>query len=252
MHIGTSGWVYAHWRGLFYPQEMPQREWFAHYAGHFQTVELNASFYRMPKPETLRKWREQAPRGFIYAVKANRFITHLKRLRAEPSSMTLFFDGVRELGRSLGPILYQLPPNMKCDAGRLDEFASGLPGDLTHVFEFRDPGWFRPEIRRLLEARGLGFCIHDHRDMEVPRWATSQVCYWRFHGDSGGRQGGYSETKLRAAARQMRKQANEGHAVYAYFNNDAHGCAIRDADRLIALAGKGKATRSRKGEKAPA
>jgi uncharacterized protein YecE (DUF72 family) len=238
IHIGTSGWVYEWWRGVFYPEDLPQREWLAYYVARFPTVEINASFYRLQKPESFRHWRDQAPPGFVYAVKASRFITHLKRLKAEPESLDVFFDGVRELGPTLGPILYQLPPNMKRDLDRLEQFADRLPSGFDHVFEFRNAEWFHPDVRNLLEKRNLAFCIHDHGGMEVPRWATGPLAYWRFHGGDGPF-GGYAEEPLHAAARQMRRQIREGYPVYAYFNNDAHGCALHDAERLIAMtAGK--------------
>jgi uncharacterized protein YecE (DUF72 family) len=233
--IGTSGWVYAWWSELFYPERLPQREWLAYYLAQFPTVEINASFYRLQKPESFRRWGEMAPPGFDYAVKASRFITHLKRLNVEPESIAVFFDGVCQLGPALGPILYQLPPNMGRDLARLERFVDGLPAGLQHVFEFRNTDWFHPEVRLFLERRGLAFCIHDHRGMEVPHWTTGPIAYWRFHGDISGPLGGYRDEPLRAAARLMRKQASEGYPVYAYFNNDAHACAIRDARSLMAL-----------------
>jgi uncharacterized protein YecE (DUF72 family) len=234
IRVGTSGWVYNWWRGLFYPERLPQPQWLAHYVAHFPTVEINASFYRLQKPEIFRAWRDAAPAGFVYAVKGSRFITHLKRLKAEPESIKIFFDGVRELGPALGPILYQLPPNLGRDMERLEHFVDGLPSGFDHVFEFRNTEWFEPEVRDFLEKRNLAFCIHDHRAMEVPRWVTGPLTYWRFHGGRG-KLGGYTDVPLMAAAREMRRQIRAGRPVYAYFNNDAHGCAIRDSRRLIAL-----------------
>jgi uncharacterized protein YecE (DUF72 family) len=177
------------------------------------------------------------PPGFVYAVKASRFITHLKRLKVEPESIAVFFDGVRQLGPALGPVLYQLPPNMKRDLARLEQFVDGLPAGFQHVFEFRNADWFHPELRRFMERRELAFCIHDHRGIEVPHWTTGPLAYWRFHGDRSEPLGGYREAPLRTAARLMRKQARDGYPVYAYFNNDAHGCAIRDARSLMVLCG---------------
>jgi uncharacterized protein YecE (DUF72 family) len=240
IQIGTSGWVYAWWRGVLYPAGLSQRDWLAHYVRQFPTVEINASFYRLQKPATYRHWSDQAPPGFLYAVKASRFITHLKRLKAEPESLAAFFDGVRELSPALGPILYQLPPNMGRDLKRLEAFVDGLPAGFEHVFEFRNEEWFQPEVRRFLETRDLAFCIHDHCGMTVPRWNTGPLAYWRFHG-GGEALGGYGREALRKAAREMLRQAAEGRKVFAYFNNDAHGCAIRDARRLMALTGQSSA-----------
>ena len=235
VYIGTSGWVYPWWRGVFYPERLLQREWLGYYVTQFRTVEINASFYRLPTPESLRQWRQAVPPGFLYAVKASQFITHLKRLVPDDNSLARFLDDVaRKLGPSLGPILYQLPPQMKKNATRLDEFAARLPQDLSHVFEFRNAEWFDPEIRAILERHKLSFCIHDHGGLSVPHWVTGPLSYWRFH---GGREpdSSYGQRALRPSAREMQAQIAAGHEVYAYFNNDAHGSAIRDAQALVEL-----------------
>jgi uncharacterized protein YecE (DUF72 family) len=248
VHIGTSGWTYPWWRGVFYPERLPQRDWLAHYMTHFSTVEINASFYRLQKAESFRYWRDAAPPGFVYAVKASRFITHMKRLKAEPESLEVFFAGVRELGPALGPILYQLPPNMKCDLDRLEHFAEGLPSGFDHVFEFRNAEWFQPDVREFLQQRNLALCIHDHHGLQVPRWTTGPLAYWRFHGGHG-QLGAYTEAPLRAAAEHIQRQTADGSPVYAYFNNDAHGCAIGDAKRLIAMTKPGDTAAARETEK---
>ena len=161
LHIGTSGWIYKDWRGRFYPPGVPQHRWFSHYAGTFQTVEINNTFYRLPPPETFRAWRHGAPPGFVFSVKASRFMTHLKKLRDCEEPVARFLEGARELGPHLGPILYQLPPFWKCDADRLRDFVSLLPRDLRHVFEFREPSWYVDDVRAILEQAGVGFCFHD-------------------------------------------------------------------------------------------
>ncbi len=235
VHIGTSGWVYRWWRGVFYPEALPQRAWLAHYVRHFNTVEINATFYRLPNPETFARWREAAPPGFVYAVKASRQITHLKRLKDCAEALSRFLDAARELGPALGPILYQLPPSLKADPERLADFAAILPGGAIHVFEFRDASWFTEAVRAMLEEAGHAFCIHDHHGMAVPRWVTGPVAYWRFHGLSRAPDSGYGEARLRPAAAEMRRTLSQGRDVYAYFNNDAHGCAVRDAARLKTL-----------------
>lgn len=235
VYIGTSGWVYAWWRGVFYPERLPQREWLNYYVSRFPTVEINATFYRLPKPQTFRHWREIAPRGFVYAVKASRFITHVKRLKPDEESLALFLEAARELGSSLGPILYQLPPNLKKDVTLLKNFAKRLPSDLTHVFEFRASDWFTPDVRAVLGQNNLGFCIHDHWGVDVPHWVTGSTAYWRFHGRSGGPEGCYGRKALRSADSEIRAQLAENQDVYVYFNNDAYGCAIRDAQRLADL-----------------
>ena len=142
IHVGCSGWNYRHWRGLFYPGKLPVKDWFRFYAEQFDTVEINNSFYRLPKAETFDKWRDQAPPGFIYAVKANRFLTQAKKLKDCADAVARMRAPVRHLGPTLGPILYQLPPNLRFNLPRLEEFLSLLPRELTHVFEFRDPSWY--------------------------------------------------------------------------------------------------------------
>src|SRR3990170_1646410 len=137
VHIGCAGWVYRHGKGGFYPTELPQKRWFDHYARDFDTVEINASFYRLPLPSTFDGWREKAPPGFRYAVKANRFMTHMKKLIDCEQPLAEFIDLTRRLGSTLGPILYQLPPGMHKNLQRLDAFIERLPGDLEHVVEFR-------------------------------------------------------------------------------------------------------------------
>jgi uncharacterized protein YecE (DUF72 family) len=146
-----------------------------------------------------------------------------------------FYGGVRELGAALGPILYQLPPSLKRDTARLERFAERLPRDLMHVFEFRDPGWFEDDVRGLLKKWNLAFCIHDHHGLRVPHWVTGPLAYWRFHGYSRQPLGNYTKSALLAAAGEMQAQIAQKRAVYAYFNNDAYGCAVQDAQRLIAM-----------------
>ena len=235
--VGTSGWNYRWWRGVFYPEGLPQREWLGHYVRHFDTVEINATFYRQPRTETFARWRGAAPPGFVYAVKASRQLTHLKRLAECGEPLARFFDGIRALGATLGPILYQLPPGFESDARRLAAFAELLPRDLVHVFEFRHVSWFGPQIRQVLERQGLVFCIHDHRQLEVPEWVTGPAAYWRFHGFTRGPDGSYADAALAASAKRMQAELARGVPIYAYFNNDAYGCAVRDAKRLAKMLG---------------
>jgi uncharacterized protein YecE (DUF72 family) len=232
---GTSGWLYRHWRGVLYPDKMPQREWLACYVGKFPTVEINATFYRLPTMAAIEHWRDTAPSAFVYAVKAGRLITHLKRLKDCQDELIEFLARVRLLGSTLGPILYQLPPKFSLDLGRLEAFARVLPDDLVHVFEFRDRSWWIEEVRAFLNEHGLSWCNHDHGGVESPHWLTGRIGYWRFHGVGRGPQCCYKEAELEQAAGRIRKMAAAGTDVYAYFNNDAHGCAVRDATRLAEL-----------------
>jgi uncharacterized protein YecE (DUF72 family) len=198
VRVGTSGWIYKHWRGAFYPEGLPVSRWFRHYAEHFDTVEVNNTFYRLPAAEAFRGWRAQAGPGFVYALKASRFLTHRKKLKDPAQPLEAFLGRARELGPRLGPVLYQLPPRWRCDLGRLRDFIALLPRGPDHVFEFRDPSWYNDKVRGLLAETGMGFCVHDLRGSASPVWATGKVCYFRFHGPGEGRYAGcYTRGQLR-------------------------------------------------------
>lgn len=233
--FGTSGWVYPHWRGVFYPASLPQSGWYGHYAQQFDTVEINYSFYRLPSERAFDRWREQAPAGFVYAVKANRYLTHVKRLKDAAESLERFLSRARRLGDRLGPILWQLPPRWRADPERLEAFAALLPAELTHAFEFRDPRWFVPAVREVLKRFGLAFCIFDMPDLQCPSWVTGDVIYLRFHGAEKAYGGRYGREGLQPWANRIRRWVAEGYAVYAYFNNDALGYAVSDAQVLRGL-----------------
>lgn len=238
IRIGCSGWIYRHWRTLFYPEKMPQRLWFGHYAGTFDTVELNTSFYHLPKPETFTKWKDQAPPGFRYAVKAPRFITHMKKLKDCADPVAEFLARARNLGEAIGPILYQLPPRWACNVARLEEFIGHLPGDLAHVFEFREKSWMSEEVLALLDARNISFCAHDMKELRTERWASGPVAYVRFHGTEGKYWGRYPDETLLAWADWAVAEAARGRDVWCYFNNDIHAHAIHDALTLRSMVGQ--------------
>lgn len=233
IRIGCSGWSYPHWRGCFYPVDLPETAWFAHYAGVFDTVEINNSFYQLPSERTIAHWYAQAPAGFIYALKANRYITHLKKLKDAEPALPRFLKRVGALAEHLGPLLYQLPPNWRCDLGRLRDFLALLPTELTHVFEFRDPTWLCDEVLASLDQFDASLCVHDMAGIEVPRLGVGRVAYVRFHGTLPGYAGGYPETTLRGWARWLREQARGGRPAFVYFNNDAGGRAAVDAQTLL-------------------
>ena len=236
--IGTSGWVYPHWRDIFYPPSLPQSRWFEHYSQHFSTVEINYSFYRLPSEEAFQRWREEAPEGFIYAVKANRYITHIKRLKDAAEPLARFLSRARLLEDKLGPILYQLPPRWQADPERLASFAELLPPDLIHVFEFRDPRWFTQSVFQILKAHNLSFCIYSMPGGHSPFWATSELVYIRFHGSLVLYGGSYSQEELTSWASLIKRLLSQGHQVHAYFNNDAFGNAVRNAQELRTLIEK--------------
>lgn len=237
LHIGTSGWTYKHWRETFYPKGFTARRWLEYYAERFNTVEINATFYGLPAETTFDTWRQRVPEGFIYAVKASRLITHNKKLNEAEVALDLFLSRARRLGLRLGPILYQLPPGWHLDLQRLREFISLLPRDLTHVFEFREQSWFQDSVRRLLEETGMAFCIHDMHDVDCPIWVTSNIVYLRFHGPTSAKySGSYSTEQLQVWADHIKKFLSDGHEVFAYFNNDIDGYAVRNAEELRSLA----------------
>jgi uncharacterized protein YecE (DUF72 family) len=233
--IGTSGWVYAHWRGVFYPQEMPTGKWLSYYADQFSTVELNNSFYRLPSEAAFRGWAEDAPLGFRFAVKASRYLPHMKKLREPQEPLERFLSRARLLGDKLGPVLYQLPPRWRCDLSRLQGFLACLPADLDHVLEFRDPSWINDQVFATLEAHSVGFCTISHPTLTCPIRPTSHTAYIRMHGAQTLYASCYSDEELLWWAAQIEDVLSKGHEVYVYFNNDAYGYAVQNAQRLREL-----------------
>jgi len=238
IRIGCSGWIYRHWRERFYPAKLAQHRWFAFYAATFGTVELNTSFYHLPKAESFAKWRDQAPPGFRYAVKAPRFITHMKKLKDCAEPVEEFLRRARNLGPAIGPILYQLPPRWACNPARLDDFIALLPRDLVHVFEFREKSWLTAEVLALLGERGVSFCVHDMPGSQTARWAVGPVAYVRFHGGEGKYWGRYSDQGLLSWTDWIVAEAEGGRDVWCYFNNDVDAHAIHDALTLRSMVGQ--------------
>ena len=232
IHIGCSGWVYKHWKGGFYPADLPQKRWFERYSSEFGTVEINASFYRLPLASTFDGWRQKAPDGFRYAVKANRFLTHLKKLVGCDEQVDEFIALARRLGETLGPILYQLPPSLHKDLPRLEAFLKRLPQDLEHVVEFRHASWYSEAVLALLDHHGVGFVTHDLSGLISPTWASGRTAYVRFHGTGGKYWGRYSDDQMERWADWLRGQVAQGRSAWAYFNNDIHEHAIQDARNL--------------------
>ena len=227
--VGCSGWQYKHWRGSFYPGGLPVSRWFEHYATVFDTVEVNNSFYRLPEAATFQSWAERAPIRFLFAVKASRFLTHMKKLKDPESPLERFFDRVRRLGRHLGPVLYQLPPGWKLDVSRLEHFLHVLPRDARHVIEFRDSSWYDARALELLDRYGVALCLHDMRGSATYRERVGPFVYVRFHGVAGTYSGSYSNQRLRSWAAWLADQRDSGCDVHAYFNNDTGGHAPRNA-----------------------
>lgn len=236
--IGTSGWHYEHWRGPFYPRDIAAEDMLGFYARHFTTVEINNSFYRLPSPATVAAWRRQVPKGFIFACKASRYTTHVKRLKDAPKSFEKFFPCVDPLRPKLGPILFQTPPAFMPDVARLEAFMAALPKRHRYVFEFRDPRWFIDAVFEALARYNCGFCIFDIGGRQSPFWRTADFAYLRLHGPGAKYQGSYTDAALRDWAKLIGRLARDAADVYCYFDNDQAGYAAKDALRLKKLLGR--------------
>jgi uncharacterized protein YecE (DUF72 family) len=235
IRIGTSGWHYDHWRGRFYPEKLPKNRWLEHYARHFDTVEINNTFYHLPKEHTVVNWHDTAPAHFLYAVKASRYITHVKKLNDPSESLDRFFGLADLLKRRLGPILYQLPPNLHKDLDKLNDFILALPRRSRAVFEFRHTSWYDDETFDLLNRRRVAFCVHDMAQKASPRVVTGEKVYVRFHGTTGRYGGNYTDAMLAEWADWLIVQAKSVKAIYVYFNNDLEGHAVCNAGTLQEL-----------------
>jgi uncharacterized protein YecE (DUF72 family) len=230
VHVGTSGWNYKHWRGNFYPNELKPPKWLDFFTAHFDTVEINNSFYRLPSEEVFASWRRQVPKDFMFAVKASRFLTHIKRLKDPEDPLELFFSRAKHLKGRLGPVLFQLPPHFKVNLERLEIFLSALKRyrKVRSVLEVRDASWLVSPVFDLLRKHRTALCFADWRDTHVTEPVTADFVYVRRHyGQAGG--GNYSKSDLNRDVRQIRDWLGSGLDVYIYFNNDMGGHAIRNA-----------------------
>ena len=234
VRIGCSGWQYADWRGRFYPDELPRRSWFAHYAATFDTVELNSTFYRLPATDTVDRWAAAAPPGFVYAVKLGAFGSHRMKLRDAARWLPNHLERIERLGAHAGPTLVQLPPRWRCDVGRLDEFLGTVPGDRRFAIELRDRTWLNDDVYACLERHGAALCIHDLL-WRHPWIRTTDWTYVRFHGPDAQHEkyrGRYGTRRLRRVAERLEPWLAEGTDVYCYFNNDYDADAPVDAQQL--------------------
>ena len=232
---GCSGWEYKHWRGDFYPITVARTRWFDHYAQIFDTVEINNTFYRLPEQTTFAAWAERAPAGFLYSVKASRFLTHMKKLKEPEEPLDRLFTRMTALGNHLGPVLYQLPPGWKLDRDRLEYFLQALPQGFRHVMEFRDPSWYPDDVLEMLERYSVALCLHDMRGSATGRQRVGPFVYARFHGASGIYSGSYPDARLRDWATWLDAQHRSGADIYVYFNNDVGGHAPRNALTLRSM-----------------
>lgn len=235
IHIGTSGWHYGHWVGPFYPPGTSPRDFLSYYTGYFHTVEINSSFYRLPQKSTFEQWRSSVPSGFIFAVKASRFITHMKKLKDPETALTAFMERTSGLQDKLGPILFQLPPNWQRNLERLRLFLSALPGGYRYAFEFRDPSWFHPEVYQTLAEHGAAFCIYELAGLSSPRELTADFVYLRLHGPGDAYSGCYPSETLDRWADLFLGWREADKETYCYFDNDELGYAAANAAELQEL-----------------
>lgn len=235
--VGTSGFSYEHWRDVFYPTNLSASKFLAYYAQTFSTVELNVSFYRLPAASTFKKWAEQTPDNFIFAVKASRYLTHVRRLKDCQEPWQRFYERALNLGNKLGPVLFQFPATFTKDLLRLENFLKLLPpGEFT--FEFRDASWFCPEVYQLLKNAQAGLCFADSAIWPSAEEITAKFVFLRFHGGRELYASRYSLAELKPWASKIKNWLNQGLKVYAYFNNDAYGFAVQNALELKSLVEK--------------
>ncbi|MEW5895929.1 MAG: DUF72 domain-containing protein [Candidatus Omnitrophota bacterium] len=235
IYVGTSGWHYRHWVGIFYPEGMPGSDFLDYYKTYFKTVEINNTFYRMPKESTVDYWRVSAPEDFIFSVKASRYLTHIKKLKGPSEGFNEFLQIISRLGDHLGPVLFQLPPKWGCDIVRLKSFVSKLTKEYRYAFEFRNADWFNHDVYQILIDHNIAFCIYDFNRQRSPMELTADFVYVRLHGPEGAYQGSYDRTSLSQWAVEIKTWRDSGKSVYCYFDNDQKGFAVRNAMTLIKM-----------------
>ncbi|MEV4450322.1 DUF72 domain-containing protein [Streptomyces mirabilis] len=230
LFVGTSGWQYKDWRGVLYPDGVPVRLWLEEYAARFATVEINNAFYRLPSRETFESWRERTPPDFVVALKASRYLTHIKRLRDPAEPVDRLLGHAAGLGDRLGPILLQLPPTLHADPALLDECLGRFPTGVRVAVEPRHDSWWTPEVRKVLESRGAALCWADVLARPVtPLWRTADWGYVRFHEGRAQPWPRYGRQSLTTWVRRLTDAWSDDHDVYAYFNNDPDAAAIHDS-----------------------
>lgn len=231
IHIGTSGWSYAHWKENFYPSDVKTKEWLNYYGKSFHTVEVNSTFYRTPPVSTFQTWHDQVPESFLFSIKANRYITHIKRLKDCKDSVEYLYKNLTALNKKVGPILFQLPPSFGKNMDRLKEFLEGLNPEYQSVFEFRHESWFEQEVYDFLTKHKIGLCITDLNGDLSPEVITTDFTYLRLHGPKKAYQSSYGKEGIDAWYKRIKKWSKEV-SVFCYFDNDEKGYAIKDAEDL--------------------
>jgi uncharacterized protein YecE (DUF72 family) len=240
--IGTSGWQYRWWREVLYPAGLPQRQWLAFYAGHYATVENNSAFYRLPARETFTGWRDRTPEGFVMAVKASRYLTHIRRLRDPAEPVQRLLDAAGGLGDRLGPVLVQLPPGLTADPLLLDGCLACFPTDIRVAVEPRHDSWFSPQVQEVLVSRGAALCWADRLGHPLtPLWRTADWGYLRFHQGAANPWPRYGGRALASWASRLAGTWPDEADVFVFFNNDPGGAAVYDSARFAAaVRGQGR------------
>lgn len=234
-HIGTSGWQYKHWKGVFYPDGLNVQDWLTYYAQHFDCVEVNSSFYGMPGTEAIARWCGCVPSAFVFAVKAPRRITHFKKLKNCESELGEFFRQLEEFGNHLGPVLFQLPPRWRCNLRRLENFLDNLPSERRLAFEFRDSSWHNDEVYGLLKCHSAAFCIFDGDGFTAPLIADGDLIYLRLRGPRSAYASNYRAPGLRRWVDRAHGWSRKSKDVFLFFDNDEKGYAAKNATRTIGL-----------------
>ena len=244
IRIGTSGWHYKHWVGRYYPQSIKPGEMLAHYLRDFDTVELNNTFYHLPKEESFDAWRESTPPGVLFAVKGSRFITHMIKLKDAERGLSNFLPRAERLGDKLGPILWQLPPRWNVNLERLEDFLGKLPREHRYAFELRNPTWMTDAVYELFQKYNAAFCIYELAGYQSPIELTADWTYVRLHGPTQFKyQGSYTDSQLAAWAERIRQWKRKLSAIYVYFDNDDSAFAVQNALTLRRLVA-GRARRA--------
>lgn len=235
IRIGTSGWQYRHWKKSFYPEDLRRTDWLGYYAGIFNSVEVNSSFYRLPEAHVIQQWGECTPEGFLFAVKAPRTITHFKKLKNCEQQLDTMMARLEAFGARLGPVLFQLPPRWRCNPRRLADFLAMLPRDGRYAFEFRDPSWHCEEVYAMLGEYRTAFCIYDLDGQMTPLETPGDFVYLRLHGPRSAYTGNYRAQALRTWFGRALGWQRKNKEVYVYFDNDARAYSAKNARRMLAM-----------------
>ena len=227
IRVGTSGFSYQHWKGVFYPEDLPQRRLLEFYCEQFDCVEINSSFYHLPRQTTLESWYERTPEDFLFVLKGSRYVSHIKRLKDCEEPVSVFYKRVEALQEKLALVLWQLPPSLEVNLSLFKTFLDLLPVKPTPVLEFRDPSWFTQKVYELLAAKGATLCVHDMPQSRCPEILIGLLLYLRFHGPGGEYQGSYPDNQLQRRAHWARQSGSRD--IYAFFNNDIGGYAVQNA-----------------------